>query len=130
MAGLRLLVDSAALIWWFADDERLGPAAADVMEDPSTEAYVSVASAWEIEMKRASGKLRVDGDVPEWLEAGLMYDLPVRLRHAIAAAALPMHHRDPFDRMLVAQARAEGLVLLTPDEALRQYEVPLIDARA
>lgn len=127
---MRVLIDSAALIWWFADDRRLGPAAADVIEDPSTEAYVSVASAWEIEMKRASGKLRLDGAVPECLEAGLMYDLPVRLRHAVAAAALPMHHRDPFDRMLVAQALTEGLVLITPDEALRQYEVPLIDARA
>ena len=127
---MRVLVDSAALIWWFADDQRLGVAAADLIEDPSTEAYVSAASAWEIEMKRASDKLRMDGAVPEFLEAGLMYDLPVRLRHAMAAAALPMHHRDPFDRMLVAQALTEGLVLITPDEALRQYEVPLIDARA
>ena len=127
---MRVLIDSAALIWWFADDRRLGPTAADVIEDPSTEAYVSVASAWEIEMKRASDKLRLAGAVPDFLEAGLMYDLPVRLRHAVAAAALPMHHRDPFDRMLVAQALTEGLVLITPDEALRQYEVPLIDARA
>jgi PIN domain nuclease of toxin-antitoxin system len=127
---MRVLIDSAALIWWFAADDRLGSGAAELIEDPSTEAYVSVASAWEIGMKKASGKLRVEGDVPDWLEAGLMYDLPVRMRHAQAAAALPMHHRDPFDRMLVAQAIAEGLVLITPDEALRRYEVPLIDARA
>ena len=79
---MRVLIDSAALIWWFADDRRLGPTTADVIEDPSTEAYVSVASAWEIEMKRASDKLRLDGALPECLEAGLMYDLPVRLRHA------------------------------------------------
>ena len=58
-----------------------------------------------------------------------MYDLPIRVDHAVRAGALPMHHRDPFDRMLVAQAQVEGLVLLTPDAALRTYDVPVIDAR-
>ena len=126
---MRVLIDSATLIWWFADDPQLGPEAARIIENPGTEAFVSVASVWEISLKRGIGKLRVEGDVAEWMEAGLMHDLPIRVDHAVRAGALPMHHRDPFDRMLVAQAQVEGLVLLTPDAALRTYDVPVIDAR-
>ena len=126
---MRALIDSATLIWWFADDPQLGPEASRIIENPGTEAFVSVASVWEISLKRGIGKLRVEGEVAEWMEAGLMYDLPIRVDHAVRAGALPMHHRDPFDRMLVAQAQVEGLVLLTPDAALRTYDVPVIDAR-
>ncbi len=129
---MRVLIDSAALIWWFVDDPRLGDQAAAIIEDPGTEAFVSVASVWEIAVKRATGRIReVDGEseIPDWLIAGLMYDLPIKMSHALAAAALPRHHGDPFDRLIVAQARIEGMLLLTPDKALRQYDVPLIDAR-
>ena len=126
---MRVLVDSATLIWWFADSPQLGSEAERIIEDPATEAFVSVASIWEISLKRGIGKMRFEGEVSEWMDAGLMYDLPVQAEHAVVAGALPLHHRDPFDRMLVAQAQVEGLALLTPDGALRRYDVPVIDAR-
>lgn len=126
---MRVLVDSAALIWWFVDDPRLGPEANDLIEDPSTEAYASVASVWEIGIKEASGKLSLEIPAAEIMDAALILDLPIRMKHASTAAALPRHHSDPFDRMIVAQAKCDGFVLLTPDLALGAYEVPLIDAR-
>ena len=126
---MRLLVDSAALIWWFAGDAHLGPDATAAIEDPGTEAYASVASVWEIGIKQARGKLALDVPVPEIMEAGLINALPIEMVHAMVAADLPRHHADPFDRMLVAQAQVEGLVLLTPEAALRRYEVPVMDAR-
>ena len=126
---MRLLIDSAALIWWFAGDAHLGPDATAAIEDPGTEAYASVASVWEIGIKQARGKLALDVPVPEIMEAGLINALPIEMAHAMVAADLPRHHADPFDRMLVAQAQVEGLVLLTPDAALRRYGVPVMDAR-
>ena len=126
---MRVLVDSAALVWWFQDDPRLGPAATELIEDPGTEAFASVATAWEIGIKQATGKLRLEVPVDQMMEAGLIDDLPIVMEHAMLAAALPKHHSDPFDRMLVAQARSEGLVLLTPDAALQRYDVPVMDAR-
>jgi PIN domain nuclease of toxin-antitoxin system len=123
-------VDSATLLWWFAGDPRLGDGAREAIEDPSTEAFVSVASAWEISIKHATGKLTLDVPVTEILDAGLMLDLPVVMHDVLSAARLPMHHRDPFDRILVAQALHGGMVLVTPDRALRAYDVPVMDARA
>lgn len=127
---MRVLVDSATLLWWFADDPRLGEEAREAIDHPGTEAYVSVASAWEIAIKHQSGKLALGVPIPEILDAGLMRDLPVRMADVLSAAALPSHHRDPFDRLLVAQARLSGLILISPDAALRAYDVPVMDARA
>lgn len=126
---MRALVDSAALLWWFAGDPRLGAVALEAIEDPATDAYVSVASAWEISIKNATGKLSLEIPVPEIIESGLMHDLPVLMDDVVVAAHLPMHHRDPFDRLIVAQARRQGMVLITPDKALRAYDVPVMDAR-
>lgn len=123
-------MDSATLLWWFAGDPRLGDGAREAIEDPSTEAFVSAASAWEISIKHATGKLTLDAPVTEILDAGLMLDLPVVMHDVLSAARLPMHHRDPFDRILVAQALHGGMVLVTPDRALRAYDVPVMDARA
>ncbi len=127
---MKALLDSATLLWWFAGDPRLGDATREAIEDPGTEAYVSVASAWEIAIKHATGRLTLEVPVPEILDAGLMDDLPVMMDDVLGAAALPQHHRDPFDRLIVAQARNAGLILITPDAALRAYDVPVMDARA
>lgn len=126
---MRALIDSPTLLWWFVDDPRLGDEARDAIEHPGTEAYVSVASAWEIAIKHESGKLALEVPIPDILEAGLMRSLPVLMADVLSAAALPRHHRDPFDRLLVAQAGISGLVLITPDAALRAYDVPVMDAR-
>lgn len=90
---------------------------------------MSAATIWELEIKRALGRLEVDGDLAEFSRDSGFHELPVSFAHAQAAASLPAHHSDPFDRMLVAQAQAEGLTLLTADAELERYEVPTLPAR-
>ena len=85
--------------------------------------YVSAATAWEIEIKRALGKLKAPDNLEQELSANHFAPLPITIAHAIAAAKLPRHHDDPFDRMLIAQANTESLILLTGDERLRAYEM-------
>jgi len=127
---VRVLLDTSTFIWWADADERLGKEAVALIEWPGTEAYVSAVSGWEIAIKRNLGKFRADSDVSLWMEQGLFEELPVTLGHGLAAGDLPLVHRDPFDRLLVAQAQMEGLTLVTVDREMRRYEVPLIDARA
>lgn len=127
---MRVLLDTSVLIWWADDDSRLGPEAVELIEYPGTDAFVSAVSGWEISIKQAIGKFRAEGDPALWCEQGLFLDLPLTMDHGLRAGSLPLHHRDPFDRMLVAQAMVEGLSLVTTDAALRAYDVPVIDARA
>jgi PIN domain nuclease of toxin-antitoxin system len=117
-----LLLDTHPLLWWLAGDD-VGQQATEVIADPSNLVAVSAASIWEITIKRQLGKLRFDGSpTDETQEAG--FDLlAVTAVHAEVAGGLPGHHRDPFDRMLVAQAQAEGLTLVTRDPAFGAYDV-------
>ncbi len=96
--------------------------------DRESEVFVSAASIWEAEAKAAAGKLTVDGDLVEAVRLNGVADLPITFTHATGAGRLPLHHSDPFDRMLVAQARAESLTLVTRDASLRAYDVPLLTA--
>ena len=91
---------------------------------------VSAATAWEIATKRASGTLDAPGDIAGWIAENEFTELPMTVEHAVAAAELPNHHRDPFDRMLIAQARIESLTLVAGDADISKYDVPVIDARA
>ena len=125
---MQLLLDTHALLWWLNDDGRLGPAARDVIADPANAVFVSAVSAWEIAAKRARGKLAFDGEVGASIEPCGFLELSIDVAHAEAVADLPKHHADPFDRLLVAQARSEGLWLVTSDSAIQQYDVPWIDA--
>lgn len=122
---MRLLLDTHALLWWLFDDERLGAGARAAIAEPANAVFVSAASAWEIATKHRLGKLPEAGDVPTELERYLrearFAALPVDLPHALAAGALPGPHRDPFDRVLIAQALAEKLVVVTRDEVFREY---------
>jgi PIN domain nuclease of toxin-antitoxin system len=122
---VRLLLDTHAALWWLADDERLGPVAAEYLADGSSEVLLSAAVVWEVAIKRALGKLDVPDDFAGTLLGAGALGLAVTLRHASAVADLPAHHRDPFDRMLIAQARLEKAVLVSHDEALRAYGVPM-----
>jgi PIN domain nuclease of toxin-antitoxin system len=108
-----------------ADDERLGPAADEYLTDGANEVLLSAAVVWEVAIKRALGKLEVPDDFAGTLLGAGAVGLPVTLQHASAMADLPSHHRDPFDRMLIAQARLENAVLVTHDEGLRPYGVPM-----
>jgi PIN domain nuclease of toxin-antitoxin system len=125
---VQLLLDTHVLLWWLSDDPRLGPQARAHIGAAGSDVFVSAATAWEIAVKRAAGKLDAPWDVGAELEEEGFLELPIELEHAIAAAELPRHHTDPFDRLLVAQARSEGLWLVTSDDAIRRYDVPWLDA--
>jgi PIN domain nuclease of toxin-antitoxin system len=121
-----LLLDTHALLWSVGDEERLSSAAHDVLSAGVVPAYVSAASIWEVAIKRASGKLRVPDDFLEKVAAARFAELRVTFEHAILAGALPPHHGDPFDRMIVAQAQSEGLTIVTRDERISAYGVPIL----
>lgn len=123
---MKLLLDTHAALWWLADDERLGSNAVRQLTDDSNRVLLSAAVVWEVAIKRSLGKLEAPKDLAPVLIAAGARPLPVSLDHAAAVAALPWHHRDPFDRMLVAQARAEGAVIVSQDDRLGSYDVPLI----
>jgi PIN domain nuclease of toxin-antitoxin system len=116
---MRLLLDTHVVIWWDAG-EALRPEAFDAIRQ-ATEVYVSAASAWEMAIKSALGKLRSTRALATVIEENGFRELPVTVRHTQQLAALPPLHRDPFDRLLVAQARADGLTLLTRDAQLSAY---------
>jgi PIN domain nuclease of toxin-antitoxin system len=122
---VRLLLDTHAALWWLADDERLGPAAVEYLSDGANEVLLSAAVVWEVSIKRALGKLDAPDDLAGTLMSAGAVGLAVTLQHAAAVAELPSHHRDPFDRMLIAQARLENAVLVSHNEALRPYGVPM-----
>ena len=126
---MRLLLDTHALLWWEADSERLGPVARAAI-GASDLIYVSAASAWEAEIKQALGKLVFADDVEEMIDANGFVELPVSVRHAAALRSLELYHRDPFDRMLVAQALVEACTLVTADKNLVRYGIPVLDACA
>jgi PIN domain nuclease of toxin-antitoxin system len=119
---VRLLLDTHVVLWWRQDSRQLGRAARDAIARAAV-VYVSAASAWEVAIKATIGRLHLE-DPFEWHvhEAGFE-PLPILFAHAAEVARLPPHHADPFDRMLVAQARVERLVLVTHDRTLLPYEV-------
>lgn len=125
---MRLLIDSHVLLWWFDGADRLGATARDAIGDGDNEAVVSAATLWELSIKQAAGRLDVDVDLRAHSAEQGFRELPVTGRHAVAVRDLPLHHRDPFDRMLVAQAVVEGLTLVTADRALARYDVPVLPA--
>jgi PIN domain nuclease of toxin-antitoxin system len=125
---MRLLVDSHALLWWLAGDERLSTGARSEIESPESQVLVSAAAVWEIEIKRAAKRLRAPSDLLSVLERLGVGLIPITAQHAVAAARLPAHHADPFDRMIVAQARLDGLTLVTRDTRMSMYDVPILPA--
>ena len=125
----RLLLDTHVFLWWLADHPRLGAESRAVIREPANDVYVSAASGWEIAIKRQLGKLKVSDDLDAAVEAEGFSHLPITFFHGEQAGLLPGHHRDPFDRMLVAQAQAEGLVIVTADPKLTLYGVRTFDAQ-
>lgn len=122
---MRVLLDTHVLLWAVLNDPRLTMAQAQAISQG--EVYLSSASVWEIGIKRAIGKLDVPEDLFEIAVDAGCRPLPISWTHAEAAAALPLHHSDPFDRMLVAQARCEGVSLASSDAKLGAYDVTLIN---
>lgn len=125
---MRLLLDTHVLLWWLSDDPTLSPGARELIADRSNLVGISAASAWEISIKRALGKLEAPDDLEEQIAANDFVALPITVTDGLAAGGLPRHHDDPFDRMLIAQAQNGGFALVTRDERLALYGVELVGA--
>jgi len=123
---LRLLLDTHAALWWLSGDERFGEEAARQLTDDTNQVLLSAAVVWEVAIKRSLGKLHAPAAFAQTLLGAGAYALAVTLEHAGAVERLPWHHRDPFDRLLVAQATVEGAALVSHDAALRPYDVPIV----
>jgi PIN domain nuclease of toxin-antitoxin system len=126
----RLLLDTHVLLWWLDDSPELGGRCRQVIADRRNQVFVSAATTWEISIKMALGKLEAPEDMDSIVEDEGFSKLPISLFHGQLAGGLPPHHRDPFDRMLIAQALAEGLTLVTADENIGQYALRLKNPRA
>lgn len=124
---MRLLLDSHVVLWWLDGSDRLaGQARAAIASGPAV--FVSVATIWEMAIKRSIGKIVTDLDLAAEVAAEGFHALPITFRHAVAAGQLERHHRDPFDRMLVAQAQHEGLTIVTADRHIPKYDVRVLPA--
>ncbi len=124
---MPLLLDTHTLLWWVDDDPQLSPEARHRIGDEHTECHVSLVSAWEMAIKAATGKLKLSVSVQRYFQEHLTPNdfklLPIGLDHVTLVETLPLHHRDPFDRLLIAQARLEGLTLVSIDSTFDDYGV-------
>jgi PIN domain nuclease of toxin-antitoxin system len=125
---MNLLLDTHVLIWAFADDPRLAPSARELIGDGNNQVFVSAATAWEIAIKRALGKLEAPSDYLEGLRRYRFTPLDITTEHALGVERLPPHHDDPFDRVLVAQAQAERLTMVTRDRRISAYDIRVVEA--
>lgn len=129
---MRVLVDTQVWLWALVADARLGTKARALLASPKNEPLFSAASAWEIAIKYRIGRLSLPDEPERFIPARLARDrfgsLPIDVRHAARVSSLPDHHRDPFDRLLVAQAQIEDLPLLTADRTLSRYDITIIPA--
>lgn len=123
---MNLLLDTHVLLWWLSDDVRLSQQMRLVIEDRNNEVLVSAASTWEMAIKSAMGKLTMPEGLREELQSQGFGELSITAADGLAAGALPRHHDDPFDRMLIAQAISRGLLLLSVDHRFADYEVRLL----
>jgi PIN domain nuclease of toxin-antitoxin system len=121
-----LLLDTHALLWWLSNDPALPATARAAIARPGTLVFVSAASAWEMSIKSAQGKLTVPEDLEAQLSRHRFRPLPITVAHGLAAGDLPRHHGDPFDRMLIAQAQLEHLTIVTHDPKFPPYSVPIL----
>jgi len=124
---VKLLLDTHVVIWWLADDAALSDEIKARL-DHEPDVFLSAATVWEIAIKQAIGKLKEPPDLPAQIRDSGFRELPITSQHALAAGRLPLIHRDPFDRMLVAQARCEDLTLVTRDPEIGKYDVALLQA--
>jgi len=126
---MKLLLDTHSFLWWIGNDDRLSDTARAAIADGKNEVFFSVASAWEMAIKIGSGKLSVDAELSGFLERHLHCNnfsiLSISLLHSLQVATLPSYHRDPFDRMLVAQAKVEKVPLITKDPEIAKYSVSI-----
>ncbi len=128
---MKVLLDTNALIWWMEDDAHLGPQARNILANPANLIVASLVSIWEITMKWRSGKYPLSGAAyAQFVEDEGVDMIGILPGHVAAIEALDYHHKDPFDHLIIAQAKVEGAVIMTSDEAMRAYGVRCINALA
>ena len=127
---MKALLDTHTFLWWIHNDSRLSSRVREIIGDSSTILYLSAASGWEIAIKAQLGKLQFSSNLEQFISEQLKMNgidtLPITLRHGLHVATLPQHHRDPFDRILVAQSQLEGLPIVTADVQIVRYDVQVI----
>ena len=127
---MKLLIDTQCWLWWFAEPDRLKEATIAQIVDETNELWFSVASVWEMGIKVKLGKLPLPEPIDRYLFSRMKQlgtrSLEIRADHALQAGGLPLHHRDPFDRMLIAQAQVEGMTIVTSDRMFARYEVEIL----
>ena len=127
---MQILLDTHTFLWWIEDAPQLSPFAREIIEGGDNEIFFSAASGWEIAIKVQIKKLSVSGDLEQFVPTEIQKNnftvLPIRLSHTLHVSTLPLHHRDPFDRILIAQSNIEKMPLLTIDPLISQYSVQTI----
>jgi PIN domain nuclease of toxin-antitoxin system len=127
---MKVLLDTHAFLWWITDDPRLSLRAREIFADGNNELLFSAASGWEISIKVQLGRLRLPADpqpfIVDQLRINAIRSLAIQMNHALHVSTLPNHHRDPFDRLLIAQAQLEGLPILSADPQIGKYQVEVV----
>jgi PIN domain nuclease of toxin-antitoxin system len=127
---MRLLLDTHVFIWWHSASDRMSQKALELCQDSENILLLSVASVWEMQIKLQLGKIRFDTSLAEVIAHQQAYSqieiLPINLKHVLALVDLPMHHKDPFDRLLIAQASVESIALISHDSIIEKYPIPVI----
>lgn len=122
---MRLLLDTHVVLWWLDDSAELSEEVKELL-DTEPAVYISAASPWEVAIKQSLGKLEGPKDLAERMRDTQFASLPITAGHGVRAGGLPQHHRDPFDRLLVAQAQIEGMTLVTRDKRIPRYDVRIM----
>ena len=127
---MKILLDTHAFLWWIADDQKLSGRAREIISDGGNELFLSAAAGWEIAIKVQIGRLKLPEEpirfILDQMRINAIQSLPIQMNHALHVSTLPQHHRDPFDRLLIAQAQLEGLPVLSSDHQLGNYQVEVI----
>ncbi len=125
-----MLLDTHAFLWWVTDTPRISAPAHEAIANPGNDILISPVSGWEISIKAALGRLQLPGPPPEFIPEQLRRNdfgvLPVSMQHALEVSQLPLHHQDPFDRLLIAQARSDGIPVVSGDAAFGAYDVDVL----
>lgn len=124
---MRYLLDTHIFLWWLTEDKKLIAFVRKIIKDPQNQIYVSVVNGWEISIKNRLGKLPLKTTLKECFEISTFEVLNINLDHILTLNKLPLYHSDPFDRMLIAQAKAEKLRLITSDDKIKKYDIKIID---
>ncbi len=123
---MRYLLDTHIFLWWLSGDKKLNQKTVELIKNPQNQIFVSVASAWEISIKRKIGKISLKTTIEECFKTSSFMILDITLNHILELDTLPLHHSDPFDRILVAQARTENFTFVTDDVKIKKYELKIV----